>query len=222
MSKELEMRTLILAAALVAAVSGALAGPSTETVSAKGQSLAAELDSMGVETKWIAGQRVDWRSGLPNGKPLTRPGRHTHCSAFVAAAAEKVGVYILRPPQHSAVLLANAQNAWLHEDGADQGWRELPDANAAQAAANDGELVVASYLSRRPDKPGHIAIVRPAARSAAEIAADGPLVIQAGTVNSAAISLREGFAGHPRALRGQGLGYFAHEIEPAAAPNVKT
>jgi hypothetical protein len=222
MSKELEMRTLILAAALVAAVSGALAGPSTETVSAKGQSLAAELDSMGVETKWIAGQRVDWRSGLPNGKPLTRPGRHTHCSAFVAAAAEKVGVYILRPPQHSAVLLANAQNAWLHEDGADQGWRELPDANAAQAAANDGELVVASYLSRRPDTPGHIAIVRPAARSAAEIAADGPLVIQAGTVNSAAISLREGFAGHPRALRGQGLGYFAHEIEPAAAPNVKT
>jgi hypothetical protein len=216
------MRTLILAAALVAAVSGALAGPSTETVSAKGQSLAAELDSMGVETKWIAGQRVDWRSGLPNGKPLTRPGRHTHCSAFVAAAAEKVGVYILRPPQHSAVLLANAQNAWLHEDGADQGWRELPDANAAQAAANDGELVVASYLSRRPDTPGHIAIVRPAARSAAEIAADGPLVIQAGTVNSAAISLREGFAGHPRALRGQGLGYFAHEIEPAAAPNVKT
>jgi hypothetical protein len=72
------MRTLILAAALLAAVSGAVAGPSTETVSAKGQSLAAELDTMGVETKWIAGQRVDWRSGLPNGKPLTRPGRHTH------------------------------------------------------------------------------------------------------------------------------------------------
>jgi hypothetical protein len=216
------MRTLILAAALAAAVSGAVAGPSTETVSAKGQSLAAELDSMGVETKWIAGERIDWRSGLPNGKPLTRPGRHTHCSAFVAAAAEKVGVYILRPPQHSSVLLANAQNAWLHEDGADKGWRELPDANAAQAAANDGELVVASYLSRRPDTPGHIAIVRPAARSAAEIAADGPLVIQAGTVNSNAISLREGFAGHPRALRGQGLSYFAHEIESDGEPNAKT
>jgi hypothetical protein len=222
MSEELEMRTLFLAAAVVAAVNGAVAGPSTETVSAKGQSLAAELDSMGVETKWIAGERVDWRSGLPNGKPLTRPGRHTHCSAFVAAAAEKVGVYILRPPAHSQVLLANAQNAWLREDGADKGWHQLPDAEAAQAAANEGELVVASYLSRRPDTPGHIAIVRPAARSAAEIAADGPLVIQAGTVNSNAISLHKGFAGHPRALRGLGLSYFAHDIEPTAATTEKT
>jgi hypothetical protein len=222
MSEEPEMKNLFLAAALLAAASGALAGPSTETVSAKGQLLAAKLDSMGVETKWIAGERVDWRSGLPNGKALTRPGRHTHCSAFVAAAAEKVGVYILRPPEHSQVLLANAQNAWLHEDGADDGWRELPNAEAAQAAANDGELVVASYLSRRPDTPGHIAIVRPAPRSAEEIAADGPLVIQAGTQNSAAISLREGFAGHPRALRGMGLSYFAHEIEPAGASDVKT
>jgi hypothetical protein len=215
MSEELEMRNLFFAAALLAAVSGAVADPSTATVSAKGQSLAAELDTMGVETKWIAGERVDWRTGLPNGKPLTRPGRHTHCSAFVAAAAEKLGVYILRPPEHSAVLLANAQNAWLREDGASQGWRELPSSEAAQAAANEGELVVASYLSRYSDTPGHIAIVRPAARSAAEIAADGPLVIQAGTVNSAAISLREGFAGHPRALRGRGLSYFAHEIGPA-------
>jgi hypothetical protein len=222
MSEELEMRTLFFAAALWAAASGAFAGSSTETVSAKGQLLAAELDSMGVETKWIAGQRVDWRSGLPSGKPLTRPGRHTHCSAFVAAAAERVGIYILRPPEHSPVLLANAQNAWLHEDGADEGWRELPNAEAAQAAANDGELVLASYLSRRPDTPGHIAIVRPAARSAEAIAADGPLVIQAGTVNSSAISLREGFAGHPRALRGQGLSYFAHEIEPAGEADVKT
>ena len=209
------MKNLLLAAALLAAVSGAVAEPVTATVSVKGQSLAAELDTMGVETKWIAGERVDWRTGLPNGKPLTRPGRHTHCSAFVAAAAEKVGVYILRPPEHSAVLLANAQNAWLREDGAAKGWRELPNAEAAQAAANEGELVVASYLSRRPDTPGHIAIVRPAARSAEEIAADGPLVIQAGTVNSAAISLREGFAGHPRAWRGHGLSYFAHEIGPS-------
>jgi len=216
------MKNLFLAAALLAAASGAIAEPSTETVSAKGQSLAAELDAMGVETKWIAGERVDWRSGLPNGKPLTRPGRHTHCSAFVAAAADKLGVYILRPPQHSSVLLANAQNAWLRDDGAAEGWHELPDATAAQAAANDGELVVASYLSRRPDTPGHIAIVRPAARSVEEIAADGPLVIQAGTVNSAAISLREGFAGHPRAWRGQGLSYFAHEVGSPGDTGEKT
>jgi hypothetical protein len=222
MSEELEMRNLFLAAALLAAVSAAAAGPSTEAISAKGQSLAAKLDSLGVDTKWIAGERVDWRSGLPSGKPLTRPGRHTHCSAFVAAAADRLGVYILRPPEHSQVLLANAQNAWLHEAGADEGWRQLPDAEAAQAAANEGELVVASYLSRRPDTPGHIAIVRPAARNSAELASDGPLVIQAGTVNSAAISLREGFAGHPRALRGQGLSYFAHDIEPAEAPTGKT
>jgi hypothetical protein len=167
---------------------------------------------MGVESKWIAGAHVDWRSGLPDGRPETSPGRHTHCSAFVAAAAEKLGAYILRPPQHSQVLLANAQFEWLGDEGAAEGWRSLPDAEAAQSAANAGELVVAAYESHRSDKPGHIAIVRPAERSAGDLASDGPLVIQAGTANSSAISLREGFSGHPAAWRDHEVAFYAHAV----------
>ena len=212
--------TLAAAALFAAAVGGAFAAPSTESISTKGLWLADELNSMGVETKWIAGQRVDWRSGLPNGKPITRPGRHTHCSAFVAAAAEKLRVYILRPPEHSSVLLANAQSEWLEENGGVAGWRALPDGEAAQAAANSGELVVASYRSHRADSSGHIAIVKPASRSAEEIASEGPLVIQAGTINSAAISLRTGFAGHPPAWRDQEVRFYAHEVHaPEEAPD---
>jgi hypothetical protein len=198
-----------------AAVGAAHAGSSTEGVSAKGRWLAHKLDAMGVESKWIAGSHIDWRSGLPDGRPELSAGRHTHCSAFVAATAETLGVYILRPPEHSQVLLANAQFRWLAEDGESQGWRALPDAGAAQTAANAGELVVASYLSHRDNKPGHIAIVRPAPRSEAEIAQDGPLVIQAGTVNNNAVSLREGFAGHPAAWRDQEVEFFAHAVADA-------
>ena len=206
------MRTAVLAAALVVA-SGAFAGPASQTVSPQGRWLAAQLDGMGVELKWIAGSHIDWRSGLPDGRPELSPGRHTHCSAFVAAAAEALGVYILRPPKHGQILLANAQFQWLGEEGAAEGWRELPNGDAAQGAANAGELVVAAYESHLSDKPGHIAIVKPAARSAEELAVDGPLVIQAGSFNSGAISLRAGFSGHPSAWGEQEVRYYAHPIE---------
>jgi hypothetical protein len=206
---------LAAAIGLFAAANAAHADGATETISAKGRWLAQRLDATGVESKWIAGAHVDWRSGLPDGRPELSSGRHTHCSAFVAATAESFGIYILRPPEHSQVLLANAQYRWLAEDGAEQGWRVLPDPRAAQAAANAGELVVVSYLSHRDNKPGHIAIVRPARRSEAEIAQDGPMVIQAGTVNSNAVSLREGFAGHPAAWRDQEVEFYAHAVAGA-------
>jgi hypothetical protein len=207
------MRTAALLLAAILAAGAAAADPAT--VSPKGRSLAERLDAMGVETKWLAGQHVHWRTGLPTEDGETYEHGHTHCSAFVAAAAMTLGVHILRPPEHSAKLLANAQFEWLGQEGAGEGWRALPDATTAQSAANAGELVVAAYESHRADKPGHIAIVRPAARSAAELAADGPMVIQAGKTNSAAISLRDGFAGHPPAWRDQEVAYYAHEI---AAP----
>jgi hypothetical protein len=205
----MRIAALLLAAFLVT-------GPATAdplAVSPKGHWLAQQLDAMGVESKWIAGAHVDWRTGLPDGRPEISPGRHTHCSAFVAAAALTLGVHILRPPEHSAKLLANAQFEWLGEEGASEGWRALPDAEAAQSAANAGDLVVAAYESHRPDKPGHIAIVKPAARNAEELAADGPLVIQAGSTNSSAIGLREGFAGHPAAWRDQEVEFYAHKID---------
>ena len=81
------------------------------------------------------------------------PGKHTHCSAFVAAFAKKLGIYILRPPEHGQVLLANAQNEWLPSAGAAQGWRAVSNALEAQALANSGVLVVASYHNHRTTSP---------------------------------------------------------------------
>jgi hypothetical protein len=205
------MRMLVLAAALMIAPALGFAADVT-AVSPKGEKLAQGLDAMGVESKWIAGTHIDWETGLPDGSPERMPGKHTHCSAFVAAFAKTLGVYILRPPEHGQVLLANAQNEWLADAGAAQGWRPVATALEAQTLANSGALVVASYHNRRDNKPGHIAIVRPAATTAEAIAAVGPIVIQAGSVNSASISAKDGFAGHIHAWRDNEIDYYAHDI----------
>jgi hypothetical protein len=205
----------------VAAICGVLAAlafaggvhAADDAVTPQAQQIAVALDAMGVESKWIAGEHVYWESGLPTGVPETSPGKHTHCSAFVAAAAKKLGVYILRPPEHGQKLLANAQNEWLPADGATQGWRKLADAREAQAAANHGLLVVASYHNHHDDKPGHIAIIRPGNKTPQQIAAEGPDVIQAGSVNATSISIKAGFAGHPAAWRDKEIAYYAHEVK---------
>jgi hypothetical protein len=199
---------------LVVLVVFAGAARAADTITPQAQATMKVLDAMGVETKWIAGERVYWESGLPTGVPETSPGKHTHCSAFVAAAAKNLGVYILRPPAHGQKLLANAQNEWLVEQGAANGWVKLATADEAQAAANRGLLVVASYHNHHDDRPGHIAIVRPGNKTAEQIAAEGPDVIQAGSVNKTSISLRDGFAGHPAAWRDHEVVYYAHEVKP--------
>ena len=126
---------------------------------------------------------------------------------------QRVRRYILRPPEHGQKLLANAQNEWLAEEGAARGWVRLADANQAQAAANRGLLVVASYHNHHDDRPGHIAIVRPGNKTTEQIAAEGPDVIQAGSANKTSISIRDGFAGHPAAWRDHEIVYYAHEVK---------
>jgi hypothetical protein len=189
------------------------AARAADTVTPQAQAMIKVLDAMGVESKWIAGEHVYWDTGLPTGVPETSPGKHTHCSAFVAAAAKNLGVYILRPPQHGQMLLANAQNEWLAADGAANGWIKLADAGEAQAAANRGLLVVASYHNHHDDRPGHIAIVRPGNKTVEQIAAEGPDVIQAGAMNKTSISLKDGFAGHPAAWRDHEIVYYAHDVK---------
>jgi hypothetical protein len=184
-----------------------------DAVTPQAQQIFREIDAMGVESKWNAGERVYWESGLPTGVPETSPGKHTHCSAFVAAAAKKLGIYILRPPAHGQKLLANAQNEWLAEAGPAHGWHQLADAREAQAAANRGMLVVASYRNHHDDRPGHIAIVRPGTKTAEQIAAEGPDVTQAGSTNATSISIKSGFAGHPAAWRDNEIAYYAHEVK---------
>jgi hypothetical protein len=121
--------------------------------------LAATIDALNVEQHWPVGLHVHWETGIPDGKPEESAGKHTHCSAFVAAAAKQLGIYLLRPPEHPQILLANAQYDWLATQGAAQGWQPLKDEVDAQNHANRGFLVVATYKNHHDDKPGHIAIV---------------------------------------------------------------
>jgi hypothetical protein len=58
----------------------------------EGRHVAAVLDKMDVEHRWNAGQRVNSRTGAPLEPPVTDGRPHSHCSAFVAAIAAKLGV----------------------------------------------------------------------------------------------------------------------------------
>jgi hypothetical protein len=147
---------------------------------------------MDVEHHWLAGTHVDWRTGEPD---RGRPDK-THCSAFVAAACERLGIYILRPPDHGQVHLASAQALWLESEGANRGWKPVASPWEAQELANAGNVVVAVFPSPDPAKAGHAALVRPSSKSAARVAAEGPQVIQAGAENAASISLEKGFRHH--------------------------
>lgn len=180
-------------------------------VTPAGAALAATLDAMDVEHHWPAGVHINWQTGDPDGRPESSHGKHTHCSAFVASAAKHLGIYILRPPEHPQVLLANAQYDWLGNEGAAQGWHEIAGDIAAQHAANAGQFVVAVYKNPHDDKPGHIAIIRPVVKSDERVEAEGPQVTQAGAENYASTSLRVGFAGHPAAWRDHAVRYFGHE-----------
>lgn len=200
---------LILAFLLCASAQG----PSAAEDAASAARLAAVLDGMDVERRWPAGVHVDWETGVPDGKPERGAGKHTHCSAFVGSAAKRLGVYILRPPEHGQLLLANAQYDWLAIEGPRRGWTSLPDDGQAQAYANRGYLVVAAYRNHHDDKPGHIAIVRPSARSAQDLVREGPEIIQAGGTNYAHAALKRGFAGHPAAWSQHEVRYYAHVID---------
>ncbi len=202
----------ILSAMLLTAAASQASKAEGNVISPKGEALAVILDGTSVESKWPAGVHINWQTGIPDGKPVSEHGRHTHCSAFVASTAKQLGVYILRPPEHGQELLANAQSEWLPEEGVREGWHRLKDGIEAQSAANRGELVVASYHNHKDNKPGHIAIVRPSAKDLHALAADGPDVIQAATVNKNRTTVREGFAGHPSAWRNSEIEYYAHDL----------
>jgi hypothetical protein len=179
--------------------------------SAGGLRLGERLDAMDVEHHWLAGARVDWRTGDP---VPGRPGK-THCSAFAAEACERLGVYLLRPPEHAQVRLATAQAEWLQAHGAERGWVPVGSPAKAQDLANDGELVVALYPSPDPGKSGHVAVVRPWDKSEDLLEEEGPQVTQAGAENAASICLKQGFRHHRGAwisARDNRILFFAHDL----------
>jgi len=179
-----------------------------------GVQLADVLDSMHVESHWIAGRHVNWRTGEPDARPVPLTGHHSHCSAFVAAVATRLGIDILRPPEHTQLLLANAQCHWLANQGRAAGWQPVAAPLEAQTLANRGMLVVACYVDPNPVLPGHIAIVRPEALSRRRVESEGPQVTQAGIENFRSTSLAEGFRHHPRAWGRRAVRFYAHGASP--------
>src|SRR5262249_14997689 len=172
-----------------------------------------KIDSLDVANHWPAGVHVKWDTGIPDGRAESSTGKHTHCSAFVAAAAREFGIYILRPPEHPQVLLANAQYDWLEQEGATRGWKPLGSAEEAQRYANEGWLVVATYKNHHDDKPGHIEIVRPSDKREAALREEGPQITQAGGTNYRSVALKVGFAGHPAAWARHEVRFYAHAVD---------
>jgi hypothetical protein len=216
--------SLILTAAAIAPLTGRTAWAAGTGIAPEGQRLTSLLDGMNVESLWIAGFPIDWRTGQATGPRRTTPGGHTHCSAFAAAVADRLGLYLLRPPEHGQNWLANAQETWLNGRGEtlavparDAGWEKigtLADPGASEHAveqANAGHLVVASYF-QPPDgdrqRSGHIAIIRPSDKAPGLVSAEGPDVTQAGAHNHRLASLREGFSAHKDGWRDGTIEYF--------------
>lgn len=183
-------------------------------ISARGHRLETLFDGLGVESRWLAHEHINWETGEPDqGPDYDGPGRSTHCSAFAAAVAQKLGIYMLRPPDHGQILLANAQAEWFHTDkGRLAGWRSVAGPWQAQTLANEGNLVVIVYESAGLHRPGHIAIVRPALRPARLLEDNGPSIIQAGTKNYTNTSTKVGFVHHPGAWP-HGVQYYTHAVE---------
>jgi hypothetical protein len=208
-------RRLMLAALSAALVMPGLAAPAGAqsccgAVTPDAARLVQRLDASGVDHLWLPYKHVNWETGATVDDPLAKPAA-THCSAFVASFAKQLGVYILRPPEHSDILRANAQMRWLSSDGPAAGWRPLPDAASAQASANQGNLVVAVFENVDRHKAGHIAFIRPGTPDAARLAAVGPDVTQAGAVNAIAMPARQAFSHHSGAWPDQ-IRYFEHAV----------
>ncbi len=213
------VRSIVAVAAVVTVTTGILsARPAAESccgpISPAGQRLLEILDSTNVETLWLAHEHVNWETGQPDkDADYEGPGKATHCSAFAAAVGKRVGIYMLRPPEHGQILLANAQAAWFHAAGGQQnGWRDVKTPKEAQTLANQGYLVTVVYESPDPHKPGHIAIVRPAARPERLLEENGPEITQAGTRNYVKTSTKVGFEHHLGAWP-DGVRYYAHQLQ---------
>lgn len=204
--------------------SAAIAAERKLSISSAGRALEKYLDSLNVEKFWLHGHdRVDWKTGRPivdQAGQLTAPLQddETHCSTFAAAAADRLGIYLLHPPEHSHVLLSDAQFDWLpNPKGHAAGWKPVPDAVSAQQQANSGKFVVAVFKNPLEGQPGHIAVVRPAPVSKDRVLARGPQITQAGATNYRNGVLDQGFSHHPGAWLPNdkgGVRFYSHNVAP--------
>ncbi len=225
MNRSLLLRAAVLAGALALshlpawaapAAPGEAAAPCCGPVTAQGRELLRVLDASNVRHRWLPRTSIDWSSGEAAPRDAAHPKLASHCSAFAAAMSSRLGVPLLRPPSHGQRLLANAQARWLAGVGVGrEGWREV-DARQAQALANRGWLVLASYASPNPRRAGHIAVIRPATPTLGQLLARGPHETQAGASNLLDATVARGFSQHPGAWKpggGAGLHFYAHAVD---------
>jgi hypothetical protein len=211
----------------------AAAGPAPAYTPAGGPRLAEFLDCLPVTTRWIHNHRVVWQTGQQSAPESQGTTEETHCSAFIAAVALMLDIYILRAPHHGQKALANAQADWLAGEGTFSGptakeskWIALGSSGDAAAlkaavdAANLGKLVVGFYRapgSTSDGKPhpdsddhGHAVIVRP--QSAAAVGDDGPHVMSVADDNRPDTPMKIAFHAHPEAWPDR-IALYAHETD---------
>jgi hypothetical protein len=199
---------------LAGATSGSIVVGATNIAPA-GYALSAFLDSLQVEQYWTNGLRVNWLTGAAGGSGTNMTtGTASHCSAFAAAVADLLGIYLLRQPDASDLNLANNQADWLRTNTA-AGWYAVSSMTDAQHLANIGTLVVASY-KETDGSSGHIAILRPSTKSDTDILAAGPQECQSGINNYNNTDVRTGFAQHDNPL--DNILYYGHAVTNAITP----
>ncbi|MBG0785450.1 MAG: WXG100 family type VII secretion target [Anaerolineaceae bacterium] len=121
----------------------------------------------------------------------------TYCNIFVWDATKAMGAEIPHwvdskgnpvPQGTGRELSANGTINWLETHGSENGWKVLT-AEQAQAMANEGHPVVASWENPNSSKPGHVAMVRPGEYSQES----GPALAQAGWNNDNNTTVSEAF-----------------------------
>lgn len=194
--------------------------PCCGVISPDGQKLLAYLDSLHVDKLWLPHQHVSWQTGERMLSIHTGHEPKTHCSAFAAAAAKRLNIYMMRPPDHSQIHLAAAQEKYfLSRQGRRDGWVEVHSADDAQARANRGEFVVLVYGMGASS--GHIAIVRPSLKSQVQLDLEGPQTTQAGGHNFESGTAKFSFVFHEGAWPDR-VKMFAHKVDYAKPQELPT
>ena len=129
---------------------------------------------------WDSSKRVSFPNGVPSDDISLPLGDHS--GVFVASLLEKLGAYILRPPESTQSLLIEAQNKWLHEQS-NIGYNYVYlgsnyiSSLSSQNLANQGYIVIASSQN-------HIAIVYPTNTTDESIQLNGAYVTGIGLQNT--------------------------------------
>lgn len=192
-------------------------GPCCGPVTAAGRHLLKVIDESDVEHLWLYRRHIDWKTGIPDmSEEWHGRDSETHCSAYVAGMSVRLGVYLMRPPQHGLSLLANAQGEWLDSSaGRRAGWHRVESVEQVQYLANQGWFVVGVYVNPDPKQSGHIVIVRPSDTATVErLEGHGPQVAEASYHNHINWSVKGSFAKEHYA----DVHYYAHDVPDTVDP----